>query len=89
MASHIHSTHKGHGFRYAQADNKCYLTAGVAICIEFKVSIDLSRTSEFFFQIANCHMVTLPHGNIATQTLCSNLDKCSHLRSSCGVQMYV
>ena len=76
MASHIHSTHKGHGFRYAQADNTCYLTAGVAICIEFKVSIDLSRTSEFFFQIANCHMVTLPHRpfvQIWTNVLTSDL----------------
>ena len=58
MASHIPSTHNGHGFRYMQADNECYLRAGAATCIEFKVSLshllefDLSRTSEFFFQIA-------------------------------------
>ena len=57
MASLIPSTHKGHGFRYVQAGNTCYLRAGAATCIEFKVS----RTSEFFFQIANYHMVTLPH----------------------------
>ena len=52
MASHIPSTHKGHGFRYVQADNKCYLRAGAATCIEFKVNFDLSGTSEFFYQIA-------------------------------------
>ena len=52
MASHIPSTHKWHGFRYVQAGNKCYLSAGVATCIKFRVS----RTSEFFF--SNCQ---LPH----------------------------
>ena len=36
MASSIPSTHKGHGFRYVQAGNKCYLRAGAAVCIEFK-----------------------------------------------------
>ena len=40
LASHIFSTHKGRGFRYVQADNKCYLSAGAATCIEFKVSFD-------------------------------------------------
>ena len=43
------------------ARNKCYLRAGAATCIEFKVRFDLSGTSEFFFQIANCHMITLSH----------------------------
>ena len=28
MASGIPSTHKGHGFRYVQAGNTCYLRAG-------------------------------------------------------------
>ena len=41
LASHIFSTHKGRGFRYVQADNKCYLSARAATCIEFKVSFDL------------------------------------------------
>ena len=44
-ASHIPSTHKGHGFRDVQAE--CYLSAGAATCVEFKV-----RTSE----------LQLPHG---------------------------
>ena len=38
MVSSIPSTHKGHGFRYGQAGNKCFLRAGAATCIEFKVS---------------------------------------------------
>ena len=51
MASHIPSTHKGHGFRYEQADNKCDLRAGAATCIEFKVNFDLSQSSEFFSKL--------------------------------------
>ena len=82
IASNIPNTHKGHGFRCVQAGNKFYLRAGAATCIEFKVSFELSRTSEFFF-------FKLPNGNIAIQILCSNLDKCFHHRSSNGVQMYV
>ena len=47
-----------------QATNVILIRAGAAICIEFKVSFDLSKTSGFFF--SNCQF---PRGSIATQTL--------------------